>query len=166
MPEHRLCVIPGDGIGQEVVPIAVEILTALMPDIIVSEAEAGWTVFQRTGTALPSETLDLARKTGAVLFGAVASPSHPVTGYRSPIVALRRELEIFLQSASLAHMAGTGSGQPDGFDGGSRKHGRLIRWTRTNGGRYSLSPSASSADKGLYEWPRLHLIWLNERGEG
>lgn len=95
MSNHQLCVIPGDGIGQEVIPAAVEVLRAALPGLTVTQAEAGWETFQRTGTALPPETLEAARACGAVLFGAVASPSHPVAGYRSPIVALRRELDVF-----------------------------------------------------------------------
>jgi homoisocitrate dehydrogenase len=90
-----LCVIPGDGVGQEVIPVAVEVLRAALPGLAIVEAEAGWETFQRTGVALPPETLEAARACGAVLFGAVASPSHAVAGYRSPIVALRRELDVF-----------------------------------------------------------------------
>jgi homoisocitrate dehydrogenase len=91
----HLCVISGDGVGQEVVPIAVEVLRAALPGLAIMEAEAGWETFQRTGLALPPETLEAARACGGVLFGAVASPSHPVDGYRSPIVALRRELDVY-----------------------------------------------------------------------
>ncbi|MGQ9500905.1 MAG: isocitrate/isopropylmalate dehydrogenase family protein [Anaerolineae bacterium] len=91
----QLCVIPGDGIGQEVVPVAIAILQAVVPQVQLTFAEAGWETFQRTGNALPKETLAAAHQAGVVLFGAVASPSHPVTGYRSPIVALRQELNVF-----------------------------------------------------------------------
>jgi homoisocitrate dehydrogenase len=90
-----LCVIPGDGVGKEVIPIAVDVLSAALPDLVVIEADAGWGAFQRTGAALPSVTLEVARACGAVLFGAVASPSYPVEGYRSPIVTLRRELDVY-----------------------------------------------------------------------
>ncbi|MGC8878201.1 MAG: isocitrate/isopropylmalate dehydrogenase family protein [Anaerolineae bacterium] len=93
--EMHLCVIPGDGIGQEVIPAAVGVLQAVMPQVQLTFAEAGWETFQRTGNALPDETRTAARRAGVVLFGAVASPSHPVPGYRSPIVALRRELDVF-----------------------------------------------------------------------
>ncbi len=91
----RLCLIPGDGVGREVVPVVGEVLRAALPRLAVVEVEAGWETFRRTGNALPPETLKAARACGAVLFGAVASPSHPVAGYRSPIVALRRELDVF-----------------------------------------------------------------------
>lgn len=94
-PPPRLCTIPGDGVGQEVIPVALEVLRAGLPSLRVVEAEAGWDTFQRTGTALPPETVEAVRACGAILFGAVASPSYPVAGYRSPIVALRRELGVF-----------------------------------------------------------------------
>lgn len=95
MTDHRLCVIPGDGIGVEVIPVAIEVLQAVLPDVTLSFADAGWSTFQQSGVALPEATLAAARAAGAVLFGAVASPSHPVAGYRSPIVALRREMDVF-----------------------------------------------------------------------
>lgn len=93
--ERRLCVIPGDGIGREVIPAAVAVLQTVLPQVSLTFAEAGWETFQRTGNALPEATLTAARQAGVVLFGAVASPSHAVPGYRSPIVALRRELDVF-----------------------------------------------------------------------
>ncbi|PDW03390.1 isocitrate/isopropylmalate dehydrogenase family protein [Candidatus Viridilinea mediisalina] len=91
----RVCVIPGDGIGPEVLGVATRILQALVPSVALSEAEAGWATFERHGTALPAATLAAAQAADAILFGAVASPSHSVPGYRSPIVQLRRELDLY-----------------------------------------------------------------------
>jgi homoisocitrate dehydrogenase len=91
----NICVIPGDGIGPEVMAVATDALRRLAPDLTLVEAEAGWGVFQRTGTALPETTLAIARQATAILFGAVASPSYPVPGYRSPIVELRRTLDLY-----------------------------------------------------------------------
>jgi homoisocitrate dehydrogenase len=91
----RVCVIPGDGIGPEVLGAAARVLLALAPDAELVEAEAGWGCFQRHGAALPAATLEAARAADAILFGAVASPSHAVPGYRSPIVQLRRELGLY-----------------------------------------------------------------------
>ena len=91
----KLCVIPGDGIGREVIPAAVRVLTAAVPDLQVVEAEAGWDCFQRRGTAVPEETLVAIRECGAGLFGAVSSPSYPVEGYRSAILTLRQELDLY-----------------------------------------------------------------------
>lgn len=94
-PPFTILVIPGDGIGREVIPAAVAVLQSTGLPLRFAEADAGWECFQRCGEALPLETLDAARAADAVLFGAVASPSHPVAGYRSPIVRLRRELDLY-----------------------------------------------------------------------
>lgn len=92
---RRLCVIPGDGIGQEVIPVAVEVLTAALPGLETVEAEAGWATFEKTGTSVPGTTLDTLRECGAGLFGAVSSPSHKVAGYRSAILTMRQELGLY-----------------------------------------------------------------------
>jgi homoisocitrate dehydrogenase len=108
---EAVCVIPGDGIGREVIPAALKVLRIALPGVAVVEVEAGWEVFRRTGHALPPETLTAAHECGAVLFGAVASPSEPVEGYRSPIVALRRALNVF---ANLRPVRGWPGGVGDG----------------------------------------------------
>lgn len=91
----KVCVIPGDGIGPEVIGAARRVLEVLAPEIEITEAVAGWQTFLLAGTALPDTSVAAARAADAVLFGAVASPSHPVPGYSSPIVALRRALDLF-----------------------------------------------------------------------
>ncbi|MHB0877174.1 MAG: isocitrate/isopropylmalate dehydrogenase family protein [Anaerolineae bacterium] len=92
---RRVVLIPGDGIGRDVVPAAVEVLQATGVGFSFTEAEAGWDCFERRGTALPEETLAAVRQAEAALFGAVSSPLDRVEGYRSPIVLLRRELELY-----------------------------------------------------------------------
>lgn len=91
----RLCVIPGDGIGQEVIPAAVQVLTAVIPGLETVVAEAGWGTFTRWGASVPAETVAAIRDCGAGLFGAVSSPSRPVAGYRSAILTLRQELDLY-----------------------------------------------------------------------
>lgn len=90
-----ICLIPGDGVGKEVIPAAGEALAALGLGLALVEARAGFECFQETGSALPDETLALARTADAVLFGATASPSTAVPGYRSPILALRKALDLY-----------------------------------------------------------------------
>lgn len=92
---HRLCVIEGDGIGKEVIPEAVQVLRAVLPELEVIPAFAGWEYFQQHGESVPLETLNTVRECGAALFGAVSSPSHKVTGYRSAIITLRQSLDLF-----------------------------------------------------------------------
>ena len=106
----RVLVIPGDGIGREVIPAAVEVLRSTGLPLEFVHAEAGWECFQRHGTALPDETLAAARDADAVLFGAVGSPSFPVPGYRSPIVALRRALDLYANIRPVVGGWGMGDG--------------------------------------------------------
>lgn len=91
---RRLCVIPGDGIGQEVVPVAVRVLQRLLPDLEIVPAGAGWGTFERQGVAVPPATLAAVRDCGAALFGAVSSPAGAVEGYRSAILTLRQTLNL------------------------------------------------------------------------
>lgn len=91
----ELCVIEGDGIGHEVVPAAIQVLRKVAPDTEVRVGLAGWDYYQEHGTPLPDETIELAARCGAVLFGAVSSPSYPMENYYSPVVRLRRELRAY-----------------------------------------------------------------------
>jgi homoisocitrate dehydrogenase len=91
----KLCVIPGDGIGQEVIPAAVRVLQACIPGLETVPAEAGWDCFLRTGTSVPEETLRVVHSCGAALFGAVSSPAYKVAGYRSAILTLRQSLDLY-----------------------------------------------------------------------
>jgi homoisocitrate dehydrogenase len=90
-----LCVIEGDGIGHEVVPAAVQVLTTVAPDVHIVTVQAGWDYFQKYGTPLADEAIQAAAGSSGVLFGAVSSPSYPVEGYFNPIVRLRRTLSTY-----------------------------------------------------------------------
>jgi len=91
----RLCVIEGDGIGKEVIPAAVQVLQRAVPGLELTQAAAGWETFQQCGLSVPAETLVAVRAAGAALFGAVSSPSRKVAGYRSAILTLRQELDLY-----------------------------------------------------------------------
>ena len=75
---HEIAVIPGDGIGQEVTPAAVEVLEALAVDFEFVDADAGDAVKDETGEALPGATRDLAAEADATLFGAAGETAADV----------------------------------------------------------------------------------------
>ncbi len=95
MSGWRICLIEGDGIGREVVPAGRRVLEVIGLEFEFVEAEAGWDTFERRGTALPEATVAAVCAADATLFGAVSSPLSPVEGYVSPIVALRRKLDLY-----------------------------------------------------------------------
>ncbi|HZX00036.1 MAG TPA: isocitrate/isopropylmalate dehydrogenase family protein [Trueperaceae bacterium] len=90
-----ICLIPGDGIGQEVIPAARRLLEATDLDLTFVEAEAGWATFQRTGTSVPADTLTKVTSSDATLAGAFTSPSHKVEGHQGAIRYMRRTLDLF-----------------------------------------------------------------------
>ncbi|WP_181693145.1 isocitrate/isopropylmalate family dehydrogenase [Natronomonas sp. LN261] len=75
---EEIAVIPGDGIGGEVVPAAIEVLEALDPDFEFVEGEAGDHVLESRGEALPDETYELAADADATLFGAAGETAADV----------------------------------------------------------------------------------------
>ncbi|KAI0881353.1 Isocitrate/isopropylmalate dehydrogenase [Annulohypoxylon maeteangense] len=96
----RIGLIPGDGIGREVIPAGRRILEALPSSLGLkfefSDLYAGFETFERTGAALPDATVEaLKQSCDGALFGAVSSPTSAVKGYSSPIVALRKKLDLY-----------------------------------------------------------------------
>ena len=75
---EQIAVIPGDGIGQEVTPAAVDVLKELDLGFEFVEGEAGDYVLEEAGTPLPEETADLARESDATLFGAAGETAADV----------------------------------------------------------------------------------------
>lgn len=90
-----ICLLPGDGIGPEVIAAARTAIAATGLACQFVEAEVGWGCFERHGTALPEETLQAVKAADAALLGAVSSPSRRVAGYRSPVVGLRQGLDLY-----------------------------------------------------------------------
>ncbi len=92
---RRICVIEGDGIGHEVIPVAVRALRAVAPDLEFVEAEAGFECFERRGVAIPEETWDAIEGSDGILFGAISAPSEDVPGYEPAILTLRQRLRLY-----------------------------------------------------------------------
>jgi 3-isopropylmalate dehydrogenase len=90
----RLAVIPGDGIGPEVVAEGLKVLSAVAPDIEPTPYDLGAARWQRTGELLPDTVLDELRQHDAILLGAVGDPGVP-SGIleRGLLLRLRFELD-------------------------------------------------------------------------
>jgi isopropylmalate/isohomocitrate dehydrogenase-like protein len=94
MTTYRVAVIPGPGIGGEVVPEAVRLLESTDLNFDFSYLEVGYEVFKKTGTPVPNDVLAKIKKTQACLFGATATPVG-IVGYRSAIITLRKALKLY-----------------------------------------------------------------------
>ena len=91
---HKIAVIPGDGIGPEVIDAAVVVLKASMrtdPDLKLelTRGDVGEPAYERYGNPLPEESLKLIRKSKAVLFGAVGRFATSV------ILPIRQQFDLF-----------------------------------------------------------------------
>jgi homoisocitrate dehydrogenase len=91
---HRICLLPGDGIGPEVIDCAEQVLRILPLDLDFVRAEIGFGAYERLGTPLPDSTLDEIRLSSAALFGAVTTPP-AIPNYFSPVVRMRQSLELY-----------------------------------------------------------------------
>ncbi|MFI7674312.1 3-isopropylmalate dehydrogenase [Actinophytocola sp. NPDC049390] len=90
----RLAVIPGDGIGPEVIAEALKVLGEVVPDVEVTKYDLGATRWHATGELLPESVLGELRQHDAILLGAVGDPSVP-SGIleRGLLLRLRFELD-------------------------------------------------------------------------
>ncbi len=101
---YRIALIAGDGIGKEVVPAAQRVLAALPLAITFVTLQAGFEVFEQTGTALPQSTASAIRHCDGAIFGATQSPSGKVEGYSSPILTLRKQLDLYANLRPIVSM--------------------------------------------------------------
>ena len=90
----KLAVIPGDGIGIEVIEQALRVLDAVVPGVEKTHYDLGAARWRRTGETLPDSVIDELRGQDAILLGAVGDPSVP-SGVleRGLLLRLRFELD-------------------------------------------------------------------------
>ena len=95
----RVAVLPGDGIGPEIIAEARKVLSALKLNLEMQEAPVGGTAYAAHGDPLPEKTLSLAKQADAVLFGAVGDPKYDsLPRAKRPeqaILGLRKGLGLF-----------------------------------------------------------------------
>lgn len=90
---HRVVLIEGDGIGQEVVTAAVLAIAATGVQIDYEKRLLGLSALNELNDATPKETFDAIRKAGVALKGPTTTPVGG--GHRSANVALRQELDLY-----------------------------------------------------------------------
>lgn len=108
MPKYKIALLPGDGVGKEVMEAAMIVLESISLDAEYVEGEIGWEFWCKEGKPLPDRTIQMLKKTDVCLFGAITSkpkedaskeldPSLREKGYSyfSPIVRLRQEFDLY-----------------------------------------------------------------------
>jgi len=100
---YKIAVIPGDGIGKEVMEATLHVLEALDIEFDYTFADAGDEYEEKTGIALPQETVDVVKASQACLFGAAGESAADV------IVKLRQELDLYVNLRPVKSYPGTNS---------------------------------------------------------
>jgi 3-isopropylmalate dehydrogenase len=95
----KIAVLPGDGIGTEIVAEAVKVLQALDLKLELETAPVGGAAYEAAGHPLPESTLQLAKKADAILFGAVGDWKYDklerALRPEQAILGLRKHLGLF-----------------------------------------------------------------------
>jgi len=95
----NIAILPGDGIGQEIMPEAIKILQALGLRFEFELAEVGGAAIEAHGNPLPDSTLAIAKAADAVLVGAVGDPrfggNDPLMRPEQGILGLRSALQLY-----------------------------------------------------------------------
>src|SRR5260221_10728299 len=98
----KIAVLPGDGVGAEVIAEAVKVLGALKGSGLafeIEQASVGGAAYDGSGDPLPEATLELATQADAILFGAVGGPRYDALPREKrpeqALLRLRKELNLF-----------------------------------------------------------------------
>jgi len=108
MPKYRIAVLPGDGVGKDVMEAAMIVLEKIGLDAEYVKGDIGWEFWCKEGNPLPDRTIAMLKETDVCLFAAITSkpkedalkeidPSLRDKGYSyfSPIVRLRQEFDLY-----------------------------------------------------------------------
>jgi len=109
--EYKVAVLPGDGIGPEIIEEAVRVIRAVEEKyglkVELNYAPVGGAAWEEHGNHLPEETLKICRESDAILFGAVGGPVSEQNlpkwkdVERTALLGLRKEFDLF---ANLRHI--------------------------------------------------------------
>ena len=129
MPKYRIAVLPGDGVGVDVMDAAFVVLDKLAIDAEYIKGEVGWEFWKREGNALPERTVELIKSCDCTLFGAITSkpkeeaakeldPSLKGKGfvYYSPIVKLRQIFDLYINMRPCKAFKGNPLNYKDNID--------------------------------------------------
>ena len=109
--EHKVVLIPGDGIGPEITSAMRRVVEATGVNIAWDVHEAGAGVMDEYGTPLPQHVLEAVRDTRVAIKGPITTPVG--TGFRSVNVALRKEFDLYACVRPCLSQPGDGSRYKD-----------------------------------------------------
>jgi 3-isopropylmalate dehydrogenase len=153
-----IALLPGDGIGPEIVAVAADVLRAVSErfelGLELKEALVGGAAYDATGHPLPPETLELCKASDAVLLGAVGGPKYDtieppdLRPERGALLPLRKHLGLYanLRPATLyPALASASSLKPSLVEGGLD----LLVVRELTGGLYFGQPKSNDGERAI-----------------
>ncbi|MGL5287661.1 MAG: isocitrate dehydrogenase [Aeromonas sp.] len=107
MPNRRITVIPGDGIGPSIIESAIRILQKVGCQFDYDYADAGLVAMEKHGELLPKQTLDLIEQNKVTLKGPLTTPVGG--GFTSINVSLRKKFNLYANVRPVISFKGTKS---------------------------------------------------------
>lgn len=101
---HKVTLLPGDGIGPEVVESAIALIDTVGVAVQWERFEVGLPAIEKFGTAIPDQVFDSIRKNKVVLKGPVTTPVGK--GFQSVNVALRKALDLYVNLRPVRSLPG------------------------------------------------------------
>lgn len=129
MPAYKICCLPGDGIGPEIIAEGKKVLAAVGArfgvDFVCEDALIGGAAIDATGEPLPAATLEAAQASDAVLLAAVGGPKWDTTDSSKPrpeqgLLGIRKALGLYTNLRPVqifAPLAGASTLKPEVIDG-------------------------------------------------
>ena len=143
----EIAVLRGDGIGPEVIESALSVLGACIP-VRVHEGLVGGAAIDATGDPLPPETLDLCKRSGGVLLGAVGGPRwEGAVRAEDGLLRLRQGLGLFANLRPARFM-----GLPTPLREGLARQADIMVVRELSGGVYFGEPRGLSATAAFNTW--------------
>ena len=114
---YRIAVLPGDGIGPEVIDVTVDVLRAVQKSVNSLNlefiyGEAGYNCIEKYGTNLPQKTIDILKRAHACLKGPMTTPEEPGAP-PSVAVTIRKIFNLYANVRPCKSLPGVWSLKPD-----------------------------------------------------
>ena len=98
----KVAIIPGDGVGPEIISSAVAAIDSLVSDIELVNVDAGYDCYLRTGEQLPLETVEAVSECDATLLGCMNIPDDRM--FRNPVDDIKKKMGLFANAKFIQKM--------------------------------------------------------------
>ena len=112
---YKICRIPGDGIGHDVMEAAMILMEAIPLDIEWIDADAGWCMWEKYQNTVPDATWEALKQSQCCLFGAITSKPG-IKGFLSAILQIRQKFDLYINMRPFKALKGVPLNYRDDID--------------------------------------------------